>query len=132
MAGFSQALQQKMIDHLLKTTPFSVPADIFVALYTAAPSDTGGGTEVSGGSYARKVHNSWNAGSAASPSVATNNGVITFATATASWGTVTHFALFDAITGGNFLGWAALTAQKTVGDGDTAEYADTVLQVTLD
>lgn len=132
MAGFSEFLQQSLLDHVLKTTPYSVPANIYVALYTAAPSDTGGGTEVTGGSYARKVHNTWNAGTAASPSVADNNGVITFATATASWGTVTHFSLFDAITGGNFLGWNALDASKTVDNGDTAEFADGELDVTLD
>lgn len=132
MAGFSQFLQQSLLDHVLKTTPYSVPANIYVALYTAAPSDIGGGTEVTGGSYARKLHNTWNAGTAASPSVADNNGAVTFDTATADWGTVTHFALFDAIVAGNFLGWDPLTASKDIDNGDTAEFADGELDVTLD
>ena len=132
MSELSRYLQRALLDHVLKTAPFSVPTDVYVALYTAAPDDTGGGTEVSGGSYARKVHNVWTAGSDASPSIADNTGAITFITATGDWGTITHFALFDAITVGNMLGWSPLAAPKDVDSGDTAEFASGELDVTLD
>jgi hypothetical protein len=104
---------------------------IWVGLYTAAPSDAGGGTEVTGGSYARKstAGADWSAASAGS---ANNANALTFVTATASWGTVTHFGLFDASTAGNLIRWAALTTSKTVGSGDTASFAAAALVTTLD
>lgn len=102
----------------------------WVALYTVAPTDAGGGTEVSGGSYAR-VNSSakWAAPSAGSVS---NNAVITFATATVAWGTVVAFGLFDASTAGNLLRWASLTASKVVGVGDTPSFAASALTMTED
>lgn len=133
MAGLSQYAQQKLLDHMLKTASFTQPTNIYVALFTAAPSDTGGGTEVSGVNYARVVCNAWDAATAASPSVAQNTGAINFATPGAGgWGTVTHFALFDQSSGGNLLGWAALGTSKTINAGDTVSFAAGALDVTMD
>lgn len=102
----------------------------YVALFNGSPTDTGsGGTEVSGGSYARVSHTSWNA---ASGGKITNNGAITFATATAAWGDVTHFALFDASTGGNMLLWGTFGATLTVSLGDTPFIADADMDVAID
>lgn len=129
MAGsFSDALEIKILDHLLKTTPFTVPTDIYIELYTVAPTDAGGGTPVSGGSYARKVCNTWDGAAAGATA---NTGAITFAQATGDWGEVVAFALFDAITAGNFLAWADLTVNKTIQNGDTGEFAAGELDVTL-
>lgn len=102
-----------------------------VGLFTAAPSDAGGGTEVSGGSYARvtTAAGDWNAASGGSTS---NANAITFPTASGSWGTVTHFGLFDAASSGNLLRWAALTASKVIGSGDTAAFAAGTLVFTED
>lgn len=118
---------------------------LYAALLTATPSDTGGGTEVSGGSYARVAVNSTLANwagtqSAASTTASTgtaaitsNNGAITFPSPTANWGVVTHFALYDAATTGNLLYWAALTVSKTVNNGDAApSFAAAALTVTED
>lgn len=106
---------------------------VYVGLFTAAPTDAGGGTEVTGGSYARKstAAADWNAASG-NPASASNANAITFVTATGSWGTVTHFGLFDAATTGNLLRWAALTASKTIGSGDTASFAAGALTITED
>lgn len=122
--------ENKTLDHITgKATWAAVTA--YVGLFTAAPSDAGGGTEVSGGAYARKatVAADWNAASAGS---ASNANALSFPTATASWGTVTHFALFDAATAGNMLRWAALTTSKTIGNGDTASFAAGSLVCTED
>ena len=70
--------------------------------------------------------------SAAASGAASNAAAISFPTATASWGTVTHYALFDAASSGNMLRWAALTASKTIGSGDTASFAIGALQMTED
>lgn len=103
----------------------------YVALFTAAPSDTGGGTEVTGGAYARKstAAADWNTAATGSTS---NANAITFVTATASWGTATHWGVFDAATAGNLIRWAVLTNSKTIGSGDTASFAAGALVFTED
>ena len=129
MAGsFSDVLENELLDHVFKTGAFGVPTDIYVELYTVAPTDAGGGTPVSGGSYARKVCNTWDV--AAGGAIA-NTGAITFIQATGDWGTVVAFGIFDALVAGNFLAWADLTVSKTILSGDTAEFAASELDVTL-
>lgn len=104
----------------------------YFGLLTAAPSDTGGGTEVSGGSYARVAVNcslanfagtqaaaSTTASSGASGTTS-NNGVVTFPAPTGNWGVVTHLGIYDQPTGGNLLFWAALSVSKTVNNADAA------------
>jgi len=130
MAGtLSVALANELLDHILQTGAFTVPSDIYVALYSVAPTGAGGGTELTGSGYARIVHNSWDA---AASGASENTGAITFAAASGGdWSEAVAFALFDAITGGNFLGWGDLTVSKTVTDGDTAEFAAGALDVTI-
>ena len=130
MAGsLSTALHNKLVDHILKTTPFTVPANIYVALYSGAPTEAGGGTELTGNGYARIVHNSWDAAEAGASE---NTGAITFAAASGGdWSTAVAFGLFDAIAGGNFLGWGDLTVARTVLDGDNAEFAVGELDVSM-
>jgi hypothetical protein len=132
MAALSDYLENKLIDFLLRGQTFTAPTTVYVGLLTAAPSDTGGGTEVSGGSYARvSVASSlanW-AGTQSSGSTAassgtggttSNNNAITFPAPTASWGVVTHMAVYDASTAGNLLFYAALGTSKTINNGDAA------------
>jgi hypothetical protein len=112
--------ENKVNDVLFGKAAFATPT-IWLALFTAAPSDTGGGTEVTGGSYVRKATTAadWNASSGGSISNAT---VLSFVQASASWGTVTHFATFDAATAGNMLVWSPLTTSKAIASGDTASF----------
>jgi len=125
MAEFSDYMENAIIN-VMRSTDFTGVA-AYVALYTAAPSDAGGGTEVSGGSYARQL-----AGlSAPSGGASSNASDITFPTATADWGTVTHVGLFDASTAGNLLMWSALDASKAVGNGDTFKINAGELDVTV-
>lgn len=130
MAGYSDYTENKLLDHSTGKTSFTMPS-VWVGLYTATPSDAGGGTEVSGGSYARKstAGADWAAASAGSTS---NAAAITFVTPSGSWGTVTHFALFDAATVGNMLMWNVLTASQAIGTGNTVSFAIGALVLTLD
>ena len=130
MAGsLSTALHNKLLDHILKTTPFVVPTDIYVSLYSVAPTKAGGGTELTGNGYVRIVHNSWNAAAA---EAATNDGAITFAAASGGdWLEAVAFGVHDAITAGNFLGWGDLTTARTVLENDDARFADTILSVEI-
>jgi len=130
MAGtLSTALNNKLLDHILKTTPFVVPTNVYVSLYSVAPTAAGGGTEISGNGYARIVMNVWDAGASGASE---NTNVITFPTATGSdWASAVAYGLHDAVTGGNFLGWGDLTVAKTVTVGDTAEFAVGALDITI-
>lgn len=145
MAAMSDYLENKLVDHIFRGVSFTAPTALHVALFTAAPSDSGGGTEVTGGSYARVAlapsTTNWAAtnadGSTTNPSSGTggktsNNSTITFPAPTANWGTVTHFGIFDASSGGNLLIHGALTTAKTVNNGDPApSYAAAALAVTF-
>jgi hypothetical protein len=134
MAGSkSDYLENELLDHVLGNAAYSAPATVYVALFTSAPTDAGGGTEVSGGSYARvAVTNNDTNWPAASGGAKSNGTEITFPDATADWGTVVAFAIFDAASDGNMLYWAELTQSKTVATGDTAKFAVGELDVTED
>lgn len=112
---------------ILTTTALSA---LYVALVTSTPTDSAAGTEVSGGSYAR-VDSKGKWGTPASGTVS-NNATITFPTATADWGTVTHFELWTAVTAGTRLAWGSLGTAKAVLNGDTPSFASAALTATLD
>lgn len=132
MSAKSDYLENKFLDHVLGNTAYSVPATVYVALYTATPNDAGGGTEVSGNGYARaSVTNNTTNWPNASGGSKSNGAAIQFAAASGgSWGTVTHFALFDAASAGNMLYYGALTSSKTINDGDQAQFAASTLTIT--
>jgi hypothetical protein len=135
MAGsLSDYAEKKVQDLILGAVAFTAPAT-HVALFTVAPTDSGGGTEVTGGSYARVnvTNNATNWPAATGATAAKSNGTaITFPTASASWGTVVAFGIFDAGTGGNLLWWGDLTTSKAVGSGDTPSFAIGALAFTMD
>lgn len=125
MAGKSAYLEEKYLTHELRTGSFAKPSGIYVALFTAAPSDAGGGTEISAGGYGRILCGpsdaAWSAPSG-TPRQSSNVASVTFGTPSADWGQATHFATFDAISGGNMLRWGALSTAKTINNGDPAPY----------
>ena len=111
--SFSDYLENKVLAYVFSGTAFTQPGTKYLALYTSAPSDAGGGTEVSGNGYARQ--------SIAFTTTINQSSItsaVEFPTATASWGTITHIGVFDASTSGNLLAWAALAASKTIASGD--------------
>lgn len=127
MAEFTDYAENKILN-LMRAVAWTEFA-VYVALFTAAPSDAGGGTEVSGGSYARELAGLTEATGAGG---ATSNAAdIEFTTATANWGEVTHVALMDAVSGGNMIMWSALDVAKTVNDGDTFKINAGDLDVTV-
>lgn len=130
MAGSaSDYSENKIAELLVGKTAFTLPST-WVALYTGAPTDAGGGTEATGGSYARKSTAAGDWGSAAG-GVISNTNAITFVTPSGSWGTITHFGIFDAATVGNLLVWADLTSSQAVGTGNTVSFAAGQLTITV-
>lgn len=148
MAAMSDYLENKLIDHVFRGVAYTAPTNLYIGLLTAAPSDTGGGTEVSTTStgYGRVTVaasvSTWAATNGATtttnPSSGTtgttsNNAAITFGVPTATWGSITHFGIYDAATAGNLLFWGALTTAKTVNNGDAAPaFAISALSIQID
>lgn len=135
MSAMSDYLEVEIRKHIFRTGSFTKPTVLAIALFTAAPSDSGGGTEVSGGSYARVARNpldaNW-AGASSTNGETSNVAAVVFPAPTANWGTVTHFAIFDATTAGNLLFHGALTTPRVINNGDAApEFAAGTLQITF-
>ena len=134
MAGKADYLENELLDHVLSAATWTAPVTVYVALYTAAPTDAGGGTEVTGGAYARvAVTNNATNWPAAAAGAKANGTAITFPAPTANWGVIVAFAILDAAAAGNFLYWGLVTPNKTVNNGDPApSFAIGDLDVTED
>lgn len=128
MAEFSNYLENKLLDHVLRNVSYTSPTTVYVGLFTSDPTDAGSGTEVTGGSYARQVVSV----TTASGGVVTSSADITFPQATANWGTVSHIGILDALTSGNLLMHTPLTTSKTIDSGDILKINTGSLTVTLD
>ena len=127
MAGnLTNYLENKLIDHFLGTTSYTMPADVYIALFTVAPSDAGGGTEVTGGSYARQIATF----SAASSGATSNDSNIDFTGMPAA--TTVAIGIFDALTSGYMLLYGTLTTNKTTDAGDTLRIATGDLDISID
>lgn len=126
--SFTNYTETAILGHIFGGTTFSKPT-VYIGLFTAAPTDAGGGTEVSGGAYARKL---WGGTiTSGDPSEAANTSNIEFPTATTSWGTITHVGAFDAASAGNLLAYAALDVSKAVSFGDVFRFNASDLKWTL-
>lgn len=126
MAGFSDYLENKVVGHVFGGSAYTAPATLYVALYTSAPSDTGGGTEVSGGAYARQT-----AAFTVTNDTASNTSAIEYPTATANYGTVVAVGIFDASSSGNLLAYGNLTTSKTVSTGDVFRFNAGAIDITV-
>jgi hypothetical protein len=125
--SFSNYLETELLDHVFTNSAYTAPSTLYLALFTAAPGEAGGGTEVSGSGYARQT-----AAFTVSGNTATNSGSIEFPTATGSYGTVSHVGVFDASSSGNLLCYAALSASKAIESGDVFRVPAGDLDITLD
>lgn len=127
MAALSNYLENALINATLRNTSYTSPTTVYAALFTSDPTDAGSGTEVSGVSYARKAM----AFDSPSNGASLNSAAVEFDQATGNWGTITHFALFDALTTGNMLYHGQLTASKVIESGDVFKFAANSVSVTL-
>lgn len=123
MSKMSDYLEQNLRKHLFRTGSYTKPTNLYISLHTADPTDAASGAEVSGGGYARVQRDPLDANWTAPDTTGglTDNAAdIVFPTPTANWGTITHFAIWDAASAGNMLVYGALTNAKTVNNGDPA------------
>lgn len=122
----SDFLETNILNHVLRNVAYASPAVVYLALFTVAEDDTGStGTEVSGGSYARQLI----VFGAPSGNQVANSVDILFPVASADWGTVVHFGIYDAASAGNLLYHAPLTASRTILTGDQLRFPASQLVV---
>lgn len=139
MTGWTSPEEQDLLEYWFAGTALPVGPITHIGLWTVVPADDAtGGTEVTGGAYARQAYakntTNWgssSAGSAGNPATIQNLVAITFPEATASWGTVKGWGYFDAATTGNLLYFANLDTNKAVDNGDTAKFAIAALVAKL-
>lgn len=142
MANMTDYLENKLIDFLFRGASFTAPANLYVALYTTAPTDSTAGTEVSGGNYSRQQLNpgasNWYSTQATTDATSTGTGGTTGNAAVIAWnsvtwtGTVTAVGVCDASSGGNVLFYKALASSKTIASGDSISFATNSLTVQID
>lgn len=122
-SGKGNFLSNALLNHVFNATTYTPPANVDIALYTAVPSGSGGGTEVStvGTAYARQTYSnaSW---TNATTQTVSNETQIDWLTATANWGTVVAVAVFES-GGSNLMYWGNLTTNRVVNTGDSVRFA---------
>lgn len=133
MPGFSDYTELKILDHVFGGVAWNPPSTYFIALFTVSPNvETGaGGTEVSGGGYARVsvANNTTNFPPAVAGSKS-NGSVFTFPTPTSTWGTVVAMGFYDG--SGNLIAAQSLITAKTINSGDPVSFPINSITITLD
>lgn len=128
MGSLGQTLELNVLDHMFGKTTYTAPVTHYIALFTLAPTSSGGGTEVTGGSYARVAvtNNTTNWSNATTTSGIgrkVNGTTFTFPAPTANWGTVVAFAVMASSAGvtlADYIAWGSLSPSKTINNGDGA------------
>lgn len=126
MSAMSDYLENEILDHILSVGSYTMPSAVYVGLSTASLNDDNSGTELTGNNYSRVAATF----SAAASGTTSNSAAIEFAAATGSWGSVSHFGIFDAASSGNLLIHGAFTVAKTIASGDILKIPTGDLDIT--
>ena len=126
MSAMSDYLENEILDHILSVGSYTMPTAVYVGLSTGSFNDDNSGTELTGNNYSRVAATF----SAASSGTTSNSAAIEFAAATGSWGSVSHFGIFDAASSGNLLIHGAFTTAKTIASGDILKIPTGDLDIT--
>lgn len=126
MSAMSDYLENEILDHILSVGSYTMPSAVYVGLSTGSFGDDNSGTELSGSNYSRVAATF----SAAASGTTSNSAAIEFAAATGSWGSVSHFGVFDAASSGNLLIHGAFSSAKTIENGDVLKISTGDLDIT--
>lgn len=124
----SNTLETNILNHFFRGVSSSANSTCYCALFISDPTDAGTGTEVSGGSYARKQVTF----GAPVDGVISNTNKIEFDTPTAAWGTVAYWAIYTSSTGGTLLASGKVNPEKTVAIGDPPFFNIGALTISCD
>jgi hypothetical protein len=142
MSAASNYLEAKLLDHTLRygTAPYTGVSTLYLALFTNTSGNAATNLEAgtltdevttSSSAYARKTVTFAAASAAGGTTSSASSATVTFDTATASWGSITHIAVMDASTSGNVLFYGAVTTAKTIDTGDTFQVSSGNLTIAL-
>lgn len=131
MSSFSDFYEGAVLDHIFGLSAALAQPTVYLAVSTADPTEDGSGlTEPVGNGYARvaTAPADWQR----TANVVSNATQIALPEATGAWGTITHFALMDAATGGNMLLYATMTEAKAIAANETLRFPAGNIDVALD
>lgn len=132
MANISNYLEEKVLNHVFRGVASTSPVALYIALYTNNPTDADTGTEVSGTGYARQPISFTAPTQVDGKAQIANTADVEFPQAGASWGTITHAGIRDALTGGNLLYYGPLNNPKLIETNDVLKVLAGELKLTLD
>ena len=126
MGSLANYAENALLGHIFGTA-YSAPASIYIALSTADPLDDASGLTEPGDTYARQTI----AFLAAASRAVVQDAEVIFPEAAASWGTITHWALFDAASGGNMLAHGSFLSSFDVLAGNSTTIGSGEVQVSI-
>jgi hypothetical protein len=127
MGAMTDFLANKLRDHTLRNIAYSGPTTVHLALFSTVTTEAGGGTEVTGGSYARQAI-TFAAGTSAG--LAVQSGSITFPSMPA--GLVRAVGVMDAASGGNMLYHGRLAREVNLVAGQSFTLNNNDLKILID
>lgn len=147
MPGMTNTMRNQIIDWFMRGEAMTPPTSFWVALCSSAPTAASAGTAISGTGYARvevpATLTDWcgtqgsgtTSASNGTSGITSNNAVVDFGTAGSSWGTVTHWELYDASSGGNrwifgtIVDGSGVPIARSISSGDPVSFPIGALQV---
>jgi len=126
MSAMSDYLENKVLDHVLGTTAYTMPSTVYLGLATASFNDDNSGTELTGNNYSRITVSF----STAASGTTSNDSTLEFSAATGTWGTVSHWGIFDAASAGNLLIHGSFTVSKVIASGDIVRIVSGDIDIT--
>jgi len=128
MAGFTNYLEEKLLEHTFDKTAYTSPTAVYLGLLSTAPTDSSSGTELSGNGYSRQEcdFDAYSAGAVK------NTNSESFTASGGDWSTVVAFGIYDASSGGNLLAYGDILPSVTVTDGETFTVDAGKIEITLD
>lgn len=109
--GLTNYSRNKLIDHLLGTTTYTSPSNVYLGIFSVSPSNNSSGTEVVG--YTRPVA-TFSASATGAASNDTDLAIPNMPTCT-----VVAVGIFDAQTSGNLLAWTTLSSTQSFNATDS-------------
>ena len=129
--AFSDYAENAVLNHLLGTTTLTKPATVYLALCTAAPTDASASNEVTTTAWTNYARKAITFGASASGTI-TNNALVDYGTVSGTGATITHWAIFDALTAGNMLVRGDFGTGQTASTGNAVTVPSGTLSVSLD
>lgn len=134
-SGKYEAYSQLILNYVFNGGTFAQPSNLYLALFSVAPTVSSTGTEATGSGYARLTvacnTTNWPTISSTTTTI-TNNVAQTMATATGNWSSSsnqTDAGLWSASSSGTLYYWGDLTTAKPILSGDTPSFAISAITV---